>query len=133
MSGKRALDNNRPSGEQNLIEWAKPNLNNKRRIFQVMDARIEGQYTLRQAMKVANLAVQCFSVEPRFRPKMDDVVTVLEEVLQGSEDTVGGVGSSRDQSSKRSSHGSSSSGSSSSGPKQHRSKQRETIKINYEK
>ncbi|CAL0315717.1 unnamed protein product [Lupinus luteus] len=105
MSGKRALDNNRPSGENNLIEWAKPYLNRKRRIFQVMDARIEGQYTVRDAMKVADLVIQCISVEPRFRPKMEEVVVALEQ-LQDSD--------------KRSDHGSSSSGSSSSGPRQHR-------------
>lgn len=124
MSGKRALDNNRPSGEHNLIEWAKPYLNSKRRIFQVMDARIEGQYTVRQAMKVANLAIQCLSVEPRFRPKMDEVVIALEE-LQGSSDvSAGEAGSSRDhQNVKRSGHSSRS-----NGPRQHRSnKQSETI------
>lgn len=120
MSGKRTLDNNRPSGEHNLIEWAKPYLNSKRRIFQVMDARIEGQYTLRQAMKVADLAVQCLSVEPRFRPKMDEVVRALEE-LQGSDDTIEGAGSSRDRNIRRSVHSSRS-----NGPRQHRSKQSET-------
>ncbi|KAE9615057.1 hypothetical protein Lal_00048274 [Lupinus albus] len=113
MSGKRVLDNNRPPGEHNLIEWAKPYLNNKRRIFQVMDARIEGQYTLRDAMKVADLVILCISAEPRFRPKMEQVVAALEE-LQDSDDKAG-VGSSRVQTSKRSDHGSSSSGSSSSG------------------
>ncbi|OIW16141.1 hypothetical protein TanjilG_18856 [Lupinus angustifolius] len=119
MSGKRVLDNNRPSGEHNLIEWAKPYLSSNRRIFQVMDARIEGQYTLRNAMKVADLVVLCISAEPRFRPKMEEVVAALEQ-LQDSDDK--GVGSSRVQTSKRSDHGSissgsSSSGSSSSGPK----------------
>ncbi|KAL2973789.1 hypothetical protein AAZX31_14G066700 [Glycine max] len=122
MSGKRALDSNRPSGEHNLIEWAKPYLSNKRRIFQVMDARIEGQYTLRESMKVANLAIQCLSVEPRFRPKMDEVVRALEE-LQDSEDRAGGVGSSRDQTARRSGHSSSS-----SGPRQHRGRQHETTR-----
>lgn len=122
MSGKRALDPNRPSGEHNLIGWAKPYLTSKRRIFQVMDARIEGQYTLRKAMKVANLAIQCLSVEPRFRPKMDEVVRILEE-LQDSDDKAGGVGSSRDQNVRSSGHSSSS-----SGPRQHRGKQHETTR-----
>lgn len=116
MSGKRALDNNRPSGEHNLIEWAKPYLNSKRRVFQVMDARIEGQYTVRQAMKVADLAVRCLSVEPRFRPKMDEIVRVLEELQGSSVDTAGGVRSSRDQNITRSVHSSRN-----NGPRQHRS------------
>lgn len=87
-----------------------------------MDARIEGQYTLRESMKVANLAIQCLSVEPRFRPKMDEVVRALEE-LQDSEDRAGGVGSSRDQTARRSGHSSSS-----SGPRQHRGRQHETTR-----
>ncbi|XP_061363717.1 receptor-like cytoplasmic kinase 176 [Gastrolobium bilobum] len=117
MSGKRALDSNRPSGEHNLIEWAKPYLNSKRRIFQVMDARIEGQYTLRQAMKVANLAIQCLSVEPRFRPKMDEVVRVLEELLDSDDTVAAGMGTSRDQTAKRNGHSSRT-----NVPKRHRSK-----------
>ncbi|KAG5121075.1 hypothetical protein JHK84_039415 [Glycine max] len=105
-----------------LLDSAKLTPSNKRRIFQVMDARIEGQYTLRESMKVANLAIQCLSVEPRFRPKMDEVVRALEE-LQDSEDRAGGVGSSRDQTARRSGHSSSS-----SGPRQHRGRQHETTR-----
>jgi len=125
MSGKRALDSNRPSGEHNLIEWAKPYLSNKRRIFQVMDARIEGQYSMREAMKVANLAIQCLSVEPRFRPKMDEVVRVLEELQDSGEKGVAGVASHHHhhhhQTGRRSDHSSSSSGN-----RQHRGRQHET-------
>ncbi|XP_061370210.1 receptor-like cytoplasmic kinase 176 isoform X2 [Gastrolobium bilobum] len=98
MSGKRALDKNRPSGEHNLVEWAKPLLSSKRKISQVMDARIEGQYLLREAMKVALLAIQCLSVEPKFRPNIDEVVRILEQ-LQDSKDT-DGVGSSNSNGSK---------------------------------
>lgn len=123
MSGKRALDSNRPSGEHNLIEWAKPYLSNKRRIFQVMDARIEGQYSTREAMKVANLAIQCLSVEPRFRPKMDEVVRALEELQDSGEKTVAGVGSHRHHQTGRIDHSSRS-----SGYRQHRGKQHETTK-----
>ncbi|KAL1330757.1 hypothetical protein AAHE18_12G133100 [Arachis hypogaea] len=46
LSGRRAIDKNRPSGEHNLVEWAKPYLSNKRRVFRVMDTRLEGQYSL---------------------------------------------------------------------------------------
>lgn len=87
LSGKKAIDKNRPTGEHNLVEWAKPYLTNKRRIFRILDARLEGQYALGRALKVANLAIQCLSVEPKMRPSMDEVVTVLEQ-LQDSKDTL---------------------------------------------
>lgn len=85
LSGKKAIDKNRPSGEQNLVEWAKPYLTNKRRIFRVLDARLEGQYSLGRALKLANLALHCLSVEPKLRPTMDEVVTALEQ-LRDSKD-----------------------------------------------
>ncbi|XP_031259552.1 receptor-like cytoplasmic kinase 176 [Pistacia vera] len=86
LSGKRAIDKNRPSREQNLVEWAKPYLQNKRRFFQVMDARIEGQYPRSGALKAVTLTVKCLSSEAKFRPTMDEVVKALEQ-LQDSNET----------------------------------------------
>lgn len=80
MSGKRSFDKNRPSGEHNLVEWAKPYLSNKRKISQVMDPRIEGQYSLREVWKAAHLASQCLSVDSKFRPNIDEVVRSLEHL-----------------------------------------------------
>ncbi|KAI3817538.1 hypothetical protein L1987_11333 [Smallanthus sonchifolius] len=84
LSGKKAIDKNRPTGEQNLVDWAIPCLTNKRRIFRVLDPRLEGQYSLGLALKVAHLALQCLSMEPKLRPSMDVVVSTLEE-LQNDE------------------------------------------------
>ncbi|KAL3655605.1 hypothetical protein CASFOL_000001 [Castilleja foliolosa] len=78
LTGKRVI-------EHNLVEWAKPFLTNKRRIFQVLDTRLEGQYSVGQAMKAANLARQCLSTDARSRPTMDEAVTALEH-LQDSND-----------------------------------------------
>ncbi|XP_057801343.1 receptor-like cytoplasmic kinase 176 [Salvia miltiorrhiza] len=85
LSGKKAIDKTRPSGEHNLVEWAKPYLTNKRRVLHVLDARLEGQYSLGQAAKAAQLALQCLAMEARSRPNMDEVVTALEQ-LQDSKD-----------------------------------------------
>lgn len=79
LSGRRAIDKNRPSGEHNLVEWAKPYLMNKRRIFRVLDPRLEGQYSLPQAQRSAALALQCLAMEPKCRPDMDEVVKELEQ------------------------------------------------------
>ncbi|XP_071715377.1 probable serine/threonine-protein kinase PBL10 [Rutidosis leptorrhynchoides] len=84
LSGKKAIDKNRPPGEHNLVEYAKPCLTNKRRIFRVLDPRLEGQYSLARALKLSNLALQCLCMEPKLRPSMDEVVTTLEE-LQDTE------------------------------------------------
>ena len=42
LSGWRAVDKTRPSGEHDLVELAKPYLANKRKIFHVLDNCLEG-------------------------------------------------------------------------------------------
>ncbi|XP_076920153.1 putative serine/threonine-protein kinase PBL10 [Bidens hawaiensis] len=78
LTGRRAVDKNRPKGEQSLVEWAKPYLPHKRKLFRVLDNRLEGQYTLDGAHAAANLALRCVLMDPRFRPSMADVVKELE-------------------------------------------------------
>jgi serine/threonine protein kinase len=85
ISGRRAIDKNLPAGEHNLVEWAKPYLSNKRRVFRVMDPRLEGQYSHSKAHAAAALASQCLSVEPRVRPTMDEVVKTLEQLQEPKE------------------------------------------------
>ncbi|XP_028757107.1 probable serine/threonine-protein kinase PBL10 [Neltuma alba] len=88
LSGRRAVDKNRPCGQHNLVEWAKPCLANKRKIFRIMDCRLEGQYSIDEAHKTAMLALRCLSGEPKIRPDMDEVVKALEQ-LQVSADENG--------------------------------------------
>ncbi|GAV90688.1 Pkinase_Tyr domain-containing protein [Cephalotus follicularis] len=88
LSGRRVVDKNRPSGEHSLVEWAKPYLANKRKVFRILDNRLEGQYSMEAACKAATLAFRCLSIEAKYRPNMDEVVMVLEQ-LQDSKDTTG--------------------------------------------
>ncbi|CAH9094232.1 unnamed protein product [Cuscuta europaea] len=89
LSGRRAIDKNRPSGEHNLVEWSKPYLGNKRRLFRIMDNRLEGQYKVEVAQRLANLASRCLSTEPRYRPSMDEVVKEIEQLKVESKDKGG--------------------------------------------
>uniref|UniRef100_A0A8R7JV27 non-specific serine/threonine protein kinase n=1 Tax=Triticum urartu TaxID=4572 RepID=A0A8R7JV27_TRIUA len=85
LSGRRAVDKNRPTGEHNLVEWARPYLTSKRRIFRVLDPRLGGQYSLAKAQKAASLALQCLSVDSRNRPSMEQVVVALEQLHDAKE------------------------------------------------
>nr|VDD59345.1 unnamed protein product [Brassica oleracea] len=80
LSGRRAVDKNRPSGERNLVEWAKPYLANKRKIFRVIDARLQDQYSMEEACKVATLSLRCLTTEIKLRPNMSEVVSHLEHI-----------------------------------------------------
>lgn len=80
LSGRRAVDKNRPSGERNLVEWAKPYLVNKRKIFRVIDNRLQDQYSMEEACKVATLSLRCLTTEIKLRPNMSEVVSHLEHI-----------------------------------------------------
>ncbi|XP_021720846.1 probable serine/threonine-protein kinase PBL10 [Chenopodium quinoa] len=86
LSGRRAMDKNRPSGEHNLVEWARPYLTNKRKIFRILDNRLEGQYRLDAAFRVSSLAFRCLSTEPKFRPLMNEIVKELDQLQDPSKE-----------------------------------------------
>ncbi|KAL2481891.1 Protein kinase superfamily protein [Abeliophyllum distichum] len=81
LIGRRAMDKSRPSREHNLVEWARPLLNQSKKLLRILDPRIEGQYSTKILMKVANLAYQCLSQNPKGRPVMSQVVEILETLL----------------------------------------------------
>ncbi|XP_052199300.1 probable serine/threonine-protein kinase PBL17 [Diospyros lotus] len=78
LIGRKAMDKSRPSREHNLVEWARPLLNHSKKLLRILDPRMEGQYSTKTAIKVANLAYQCLSQNPKGRPVMSQVVEILE-------------------------------------------------------
>lgn len=80
LSGLRALDTSRPPEQLNLVEWAKPFLMDQRKLAQLMDPRLEGQYPSKGAIQAAKLTLRCLAVDPKSRPSMKEVVAVLESI-----------------------------------------------------
>lgn len=80
LSGRRAVEKNKPGIEQNLVEWARPYLSDKRKLYLVMDTRLEGQYSMKGAHKAATLALQCLNSEAKHRPVMTEVLETLEQL-----------------------------------------------------
>ncbi|OMO77438.1 hypothetical protein COLO4_25177 [Corchorus olitorius] len=78
LTGRRSMDKNRPNGEHNLVEWARPHLGDKRRIFRILDPRLEGHFSIKGAQKAAQLAAQCLSRDPKARPRMSEIVETLK-------------------------------------------------------
>ncbi|KAG2718813.1 hypothetical protein I3843_03G230400 [Carya illinoinensis] len=77
LTGRRSMDKKRPSGEQNLVVWARPHLADKRKLHQIVDPRLEMNYSLKGVQKVSQLAFNCLSKDSKSRPTMDEVVKVL--------------------------------------------------------
>ena len=90
LTGRKSVDKNRPPREQNLVDWARPYLNDSRRLDRVMDPNLAGQYAGRAAQKSAALAYQCVSLSPKSRPHMSAVVDVLEPLLALEDDALAG-------------------------------------------
>ncbi|WJX94072.1 putative serine/threonine-protein kinase pix13 [Trifolium repens] len=80
MTAMRALDTKRPSGQQNLVEWVKPLLSNKKKLKGLMDSRIEGQYSPKAAIQAAQLSLKCLENDPKQRPSMKEVLESLEAI-----------------------------------------------------
>ncbi|KAH7677416.1 Non-specific serine/threonine protein kinase protein [Dioscorea alata] len=80
LSGRRAVDEDKGSAEEMLVDWAKPFLNDRRKMFRIMDTRLEGQYSKKAAQTIAALALQCLHVDPKNRPDMAEVLVALEQL-----------------------------------------------------
>ncbi|XP_050276992.1 serine/threonine-protein kinase PBL34-like [Quercus robur] len=78
LTGRRSMDKNRPNGEHNLVEWARPHLGERRRFYRLIDPRLEGHFSIKGAQKAAQLAAHCLSRDPKARPLMSEVVEVLK-------------------------------------------------------
>ncbi|XP_039059891.1 probable serine/threonine-protein kinase PBL3 [Hibiscus syriacus] len=80
LSGRRAVDKTKVGVEQSLVDWAKPYLGDKRKLFRIMDTRLGGQYPQKGAYTAATLALQCLNSEAKLRPRMSEVLAALEQL-----------------------------------------------------
>lgn len=85
LTGRKSLDKSRPSREQNLIDWALPLLKEKKKLLNIIDPRLGGDYPTKGVHRAAMLAYHCLNKNPKARPLMRDIVDSLEP-LQVSED-----------------------------------------------
>ncbi|XP_043698479.1 probable serine/threonine-protein kinase PBL19 [Telopea speciosissima] len=86
LTGRRSLDRNRPRPEQKLLQWVKQFPPESKRFSMIMDPRLENQYSLNAARKIAKLADSCLSKNAKERPLMSQVVESLEQAIQAPED-----------------------------------------------
>lgn len=86
ISGRRVIDDKRPTEEQNLVIWAKPLFKDQSTIPTVADPLLNGNYPiscLRQAIAIASM---CLQEEANTRPYMSDVVVALEYLATVQDD-----------------------------------------------
>ncbi|CAI5989999.1 unnamed protein product [Closterium sp. NIES-65] len=81
MTGRLALDKERPREEQSLVEWASPFLSAPSTLYRIMDPALRGRYSARGAQMVAAIVKECLQKKAKRRPKMSEVVAALRPVL----------------------------------------------------
>ncbi|XP_038906031.1 probable serine/threonine-protein kinase PBL23 isoform X1 [Benincasa hispida] len=78
ITGRRVIDNARPTAEQNLITWAQPLFKDRRKFTLMADPKLEGNYPVKALYQALAVAAMCLQEEASTRPLISDVVTALE-------------------------------------------------------
>lgn len=86
LTGRRSLERNRPRTEQKLLDWIKHFPIDSKKFGMVMDPRLETQYSLTAARKMAKLADSCLVKSAKDRPMMSQVVESLKQIIQVSDE-----------------------------------------------
>ncbi|KAJ4821115.1 Inactive protein kinase [Rhynchospora pubera] len=77
VTGRKAVDINRPKGQQFLTEWARPLLE-EYDIEKLIDPRLEKQYSEHEVYCMLHAASLCIRRDPHSRPRMSQVLRMLE-------------------------------------------------------
>ncbi|GMJ09909.1 avrPphB susceptible 1 [Hibiscus trionum] len=104
ITGRKAIDSTRPHGEQNLVTWARPLFNNRRKFSKLADPQLQGRYPVRGLYQALAVASMCIQEQAATRPLIGDVVTALSYLVnQPYDPNAAGHGSrgSRDTDEKR--------------------------------
>ncbi|CAL0306906.1 unnamed protein product [Lupinus luteus] len=80
LTGRKPVDHTLPRGQQSLVTWATPKLSEDK-VKQCVDVRLNGDYPLKAAAKMAAVAALCVQYEAEFRPNMSIVVKALQPLL----------------------------------------------------
>ncbi|KAL0306388.1 UNVERIFIED_CONTAM: putative serine/threonine-protein kinase PBL23 [Sesamum radiatum] len=78
ITGRRVIDQTKPSEEQNLIEWAQPLLKDKKKFHLMADPLLNGNYPEKALYQALAVAAMCLQEDASTRPMITDVVTALE-------------------------------------------------------
>ncbi|GKC16528.1 probable serine/threonine-protein kinase PBL19 [Tanacetum coccineum] len=78
ITGRRPLDRKK----QRLIEWV-----NSKEFISIIDSKLEDDYSLNSAEKLANIANCCLIRDPKSRPKMSEVLEMVNQLIEVTSQT----------------------------------------------
>lgn len=77
VTGRKAVDINRPKGQQCLTEWARPLLE-EYAVDELVDPRLGNKYNENEVYCMLHAASLCIRRDPHSRPRMSQVIRILE-------------------------------------------------------
>lgn len=80
LTGRKPVDMLRPSGQENLVTWARPLLANMDNLKMIIDPVLATSVLIDSVAKVAAIASMCVQPEVSHRPFMGEVVQALKLV-----------------------------------------------------
>ncbi|XP_074310051.1 serine/threonine-protein kinase PBS1 [Silene latifolia] len=88
ITGRRSIDSTRPHGEQNLVAWARPFFNDRRKFLKLADPRLQGRFPTRGLYQALAIASMCIQENGAARPLIGDVVTALSYLANQAYDPI---------------------------------------------
>ncbi|KAK9071220.1 hypothetical protein SSX86_009788 [Deinandra increscens subsp. villosa] len=87
LSGRKPIDMSMPSGQENLVAWARPLLPTTEGLNLLIDPSLSPEVPFDSIAKVAAIASMCVQPEVSHRPFMGEVVQALKLVCNECEET----------------------------------------------
>ncbi|XP_074585121.1 serine/threonine-protein kinase PBS1-like isoform X2 [Curcuma longa] len=94
ITGRKAIDNTKSHGEQNLVAWARPMFNDRRKLPRLADPKLQGRFPMRGLYQALAVASMCIQEQAASRPLIADVVTALAYLAKQAYDPTSSPASS---------------------------------------
>ncbi|XP_031484153.1 serine/threonine-protein kinase PBL27-like [Nymphaea colorata] len=78
ITGRKAIDTLKPTGEQYLVTWSRPYFKDRRKFTQLADPLLEGHFPIRGLHHAVAISAMCLQEQANTRPLIGDIVTALE-------------------------------------------------------
>ncbi|GLU23618.1 hypothetical protein SLE2022_396100 [Rubroshorea leprosula] len=91
ITGRRVIDNSRPTNEQNLVTWASPLFKDRKKFILMVDPLLQGKFPMKGLHQALAIAAMCLQEEAETRPLMSDVVTALEYLAVNKDNEEEGI------------------------------------------
>ncbi|CAD6234999.1 unnamed protein product [Miscanthus lutarioriparius] len=99
ITGRKAIDDTKIQGEQNLVAWARPLFKDRRKFPKMADPMLQGRFPMRGLYQALAVAAMCLQEQAATRPHIGDVVTALSYLASQAYDPNAPVQHSRSNSS----------------------------------